>query len=68
MYQCNMKYSGKENCKTPAIRAEDVESRFVDAVNKLIKNKKAFKIYVRLTNKTNLKAATYKLSENMDLV
>ena len=33
--------------------------------NKLIKNKKAFKIYVRLTNKTNLKAATYKLSQNM---
>ena len=33
--------------------------------NKLIKNKKAFKIYVILTNKTNLKAATYKLSENM---
>lgn len=33
--------------------------------NKLIKNKKAFKIYVRLTKKTNLKAATYKLSENM---
>ena len=33
--------------------------------NKLIKNKNAFKIYVRLTNKTNLKAATYKLSENM---
>ena len=39
MYQCNMKYYGKENCKTPAIRAEDVENKFVDAVNKLIKNK-----------------------------
>ena len=33
--------------------------------NKLIKNKKAFKLYVKLTRKNNLKAATYKLSENM---
>ncbi|WP_243448904.1 zinc ribbon domain-containing protein, partial [Clostridium perfringens] len=30
MYQCNSKYSGKEKCKTPAIRSEDIESRFVN--------------------------------------
>lgn len=39
MYQCNRKYSGKENCKTPAIRSEDIERRFVNVVNTLIKNK-----------------------------
>lgn len=33
--------------------------------NNLIKDKLSFKIYVKLTGKTNLKAATYKLSENM---
>lgn len=31
----------------------------------LIKNKLAFKFYVRMTGKTSLKAATYSLSENM---
>ena len=39
MYQCNRKYSGKENCKTPAIRSDDIESRFVEVVNSLIANK-----------------------------
>lgn len=39
MYQCNGKYSGKEKCKTPAIRSENIESRFVNVVNTLIKNK-----------------------------
>lgn len=33
--------------------------------NHLIKNKFAFKVYVYLTRKNNLKAATYSLSENM---
>ena len=33
--------------------------------NNLIKDKLAFKIYVKITNNTNLKAATYNLSENM---
>lgn len=33
--------------------------------NHLIKNKAIFKIYVHITKKTNLKAATYSLSENM---
>lgn len=31
----------------------------------LIKNKLAFKLYVKLTGKSNLKAATYQLSKNM---
>ncbi len=39
VYQCNRKYSGKENCKTPAIRSDDIESRFVDVVNSIIENK-----------------------------
>lgn len=33
--------------------------------NNLIRSKLAFNIYTRLTGKTNLKAATYSLSENM---
>ena len=33
--------------------------------NNLIKDKLAFKVYVKLTGNTNLKAATYDLSENM---
>ena len=33
--------------------------------NNLIKNVTMFKVYVKLTNKTNLKATTYQLSENM---
>lgn len=36
--------------------------------NHLIKNKLAFKLYVHLSGKTNLKAATYLLSENMGVV
>lgn len=39
MYQCNRKYSGKEKCKTPAIRSEDIEERFIKAVNTLIEGK-----------------------------
>ena len=39
MYQCNGKYSGKEKCKTPAIRSENIESRFVNVVNSMIENK-----------------------------
>lgn len=39
MYQCNRKYAGKEDCKTPAIRSEDIENRFVEVVNSLIENK-----------------------------
>ena len=33
--------------------------------NNLIKNVSIFKVYTKLTNKTNLKAGTYELSENM---
>ena len=39
IYQCNRKYAGKEKCKTPAIRADDVEARFVNAVNSILENK-----------------------------
>ena len=33
--------------------------------NNLIKNVSIFKVYIKLTNKSNLKAGTYELSENM---
>lgn len=39
MYQCNRKYTGKENCKTPAVRSEDIENRFIAVVNSMIENK-----------------------------
>ena len=35
--------------------------------NNLIRNKFVFKCYIQITGKTNLKAATYELSENMDV-
>lgn len=35
--------------------------------NNLIRNKTTFKIYIKLTGKTNLKAATYELSEAMNV-
>ena len=35
--------------------------------NKLIKNKTAFKIYIKLNNSTDLKAGTYYLKQNMSL-
>ena len=35
--------------------------------NNLIKSKKAFKIYIRLNNSTDLKAGTYYLKQNMSL-
>lgn len=35
--------------------------------NNLIKNELVFKVYIKVTGKSNLKAATYELSEDMDL-
>lgn len=35
--------------------------------NNLIRNEFIFKIYIKLNNKSNLKASTYKLNESMDL-
>ena len=48
-----------------------IEAGSVDSIantlkdNDLIKNKTMFKVYVKLTGKTNLKAGVYELSENM---
>lgn len=53
------------------IKTITIEPGSVDTIattlykNDLIKNKVAFKIYVYITGKTNMKAATYNLSEDM---
>lgn len=41
------------------------ESKLSRKENNLIKNITIFKVYTRLTNKTNLKAGTYNFSEDM---
>lgn len=53
------------------IKEITIEAGSVDSIantlkdNDLIKNKTMFKVYVKLTGKTNLKAGVYELSENM---
>ncbi len=39
IYQCNQKYVGTEKCKTPIIKSDDIENRFIKVVNDLIQNK-----------------------------
>lgn len=70
MYQCNSKYSGKEKCKTPAIRSEDIESRFVNVVNILIENKDEIisnleKVLNKICNKKELLEEKEKLENSL---
>ena len=70
MYQCNSKYSGKEKCKTPAIRSEDIESRFVNVVNILIENKDEIisnleKVLDKICNKKELLEEKEKLENSL---
>lgn len=70
MYQCNSKYSGKEKCKTPAIRSEDIESRFVNVVNTLIENKDEIisnleKVLNKICNKKELLEEKEKLENSL---
>ena len=70
MYQCNSKYSGKEKCKTPAIRSEDIESRFVNVVNILIESKDEIisnleKVLDKICNKKELSKEKEKLENSL---
>lgn len=70
MYQCNRKYSGKENCKTPAIRSDDIESRFVNVVNSMIENKDEIisnleRILDKICNKKGLSEEKEKLENSL---
>ena len=70
MYQCNSKYSGKEKCKTPAIRSEDIESRFVNVVNILIESKDEIisnleKLLDKICNKKELSKEKEKLENSL---
>ena len=70
MYQCNSKYSGKEKCKTPAIRSEDIESRFVNVVNILIESKDEIisnleKVLDKICNKKELLEEKEKLENSL---
>ena len=66
-YKVNM--AGTSNSDTKKIvnieegTINDIAKTLKD--NNLIKNVSIFKVYIKLTNKTNLKAGTYELSENM---
>ena len=60
------KVSNDKKLKTITIEQGSISSianKLYDS--NLIRNKTAFKIYVKISGKHNLKAATYKLSENM---
>lgn len=66
-YGINMsKVSNDETLKDIEVKSGSVTS-IANTLkeNKLIKNVSVFKIYIRLCGKNNLKAGTYKLSENM---
>ena len=66
-YKVNM--TGTSNSDTKKI--VNIEKGSIDSIaktlkdNNLIKNVSLFKVYIKLTNKSNLKAGTYELSENM---
>ena len=66
-YKVNM--TGTSNSDTKKIvniekgTINDIAKTLKD--NNLIKNVSIFKVYIKLTNKTSLKAGTYELSENM---
>ena len=66
-YKVNM--TGTSNSDTKKI--VNIEKGSIDSIaktlkdNNLIKNVSIFKVYIKLTNKTSLKAGTYELSENM---
>lgn len=60
------KVSNKDELKEVVIEPGGIDSIATTLYeNHLIKNKLAFKIYVHISGKKNLKAATYSLSENM---
>lgn len=66
-YKVNM--TGTSNSDTKKI--VNIEKGSIDSIaktlkdNNLIKNVSIFKVYIKLTNKSNLKAGIYELSENM---
>lgn len=66
-YNINMSpVSNDTNLKEVTIESGTIESIGITLKeNNLIKNVTIFKIYIRLTGKTNLKAGIYNLSENM---
>lgn len=60
------KVSNNDTLKEVVIEQGSINSIAVTLYNNnMIKSKLAFNIYVRINGKTNLKAATYSLSENM---
>ena len=66
-YNINLKaVSDNDTLKEVTIEAGTIESIGITLKeNNLIKNVDIFKLYTRITNKTNLKAGIYNLSENM---
>ena len=51
IYQCNRKYSGNQKCSTPILIKADIENRFVNVVNEIIKNKDEIIENLKMINK-----------------
>src|SRR5574344_2183167 len=66
-YKANMTGTSEDSTK----KVINIEEGSIESIaknlkdNNLIKNITIFKVYTRITNKTNLKAGTYELSEDM---
>ena len=66
-YKVNMAGTSEDSTK----KVINIEEGSIESIaknlkdNNLIKNITIFKVYTRITNKTNLKAGTYELSEDM---
>lgn len=52
VYQCNRKYNGDKKCETPILIKEDIENRFINVVNEIIKNKDEIIENLKIVNKT----------------
>ena len=69
-YNLGLKAVSSDNAEVDFIVEEG--STYYSVINKLkeenlIKNELCFKIYIKLNNKNNIQAGTYKLSKNMDV-
>lgn len=68
-HYCFSAVSNEEILQTVVIEPGSIDSIATTLEEKgYIRNKLAFKAYIKITGKSNLKAGTYSLSKNMDLI
>ena len=73
IWRCNLKYKGADKCNTPNIREEELEQRFVQAYNQLLKNRDSIledcQAIIKILGNTDEKAEHIKtLEAEMDIV